>query len=227
MLKLALFFILINSSISFAKVIGEDTRAAVSKAYSVIGKFSHECTGVSVSENVVLTNAHCFYSCSYGGVEEELKESLYSPGINNYINIFAKSFQIKEIHIPEGYKNKCDYAYDYALVELKTENRSLENYQNLEESFFNLGKAKLVGYPGDKAGSRQFESHCEAHLRFDELERGLIAHSCDSYSGQSGSPIFDEDGQIIGLHIGSDNLFGDNMAINFDETFLDFYHQHL
>jgi hypothetical protein len=59
-------------------------------------------------------------------------------------------------------------------------------------------KVSLVGFV-----QRRSEVHTRGHTGYLRGRQGESVHSCPSGPGTSGSPLFDEDGLVVGIHTGA------------------------
>lgn len=78
------------------------------------------------------------------------------------------------------------------------------------------GKITVTGYPGDKPLGTMWESRGE--ITSYTIDR--IYYNASTYGGNSGSPVFDDYNQLIGIHCCS--LKEDNMAVRLKGVIYEF-----
>jgi V8-like Glu-specific endopeptidase len=184
-------------------------------------------TGTVVGKNKILTSAHISRKSVLG--------DFITPGLNDGVAPFGK-FEISKIEIPDDYSNDnspYQLAYDYSIITVLPnehgENISdvvpVINIQETNISNLHIGSPiKLIGYPVDKGSNQMWE--CPGELLRDDGQfytltltflpkdgDHFLAHSADSVFGNSGGPVINSNGNLIGVA----NLLSDN-ELAFNET---------
>ena len=158
---------------------------------SVITKGHGYCTGFLLSTNPPLlgTAAHCY---------EPNVETVVIFGFEKTSNDETRlTFDENSVYFISGspITGISDTDTDYSIVELDREVIGYSPYQKMKENLQIGTSITLIGHPvalpkkTDKGGSIQSIS--------DSYIRGTI----DSFGGNSGSPVFDFEGNLIGIFV--------------------------
>lgn len=193
------------------KIIGVDDRAKVeditktpfsSIAYTQIyieNNMVSRGTSFVVGKNTLLTAAHVAenFLTDY----EKQTQSFVAPGRNGSEYPYGK-FLIDSVIIHPKYfsSGKMD-KYDIAIIKTKPNNAGLNIY-DLVPAFpltnvTEIGNTAFIsGYGADKAREQWY--HTGNILEIDDLN---ISYDTDAVGGNSGSPIFNNTAQVIGVHV--------------------------
>ncbi|MEY8599962.1 trypsin-like serine peptidase [Staphylococcus shinii] len=165
-------------------------------------------TGTVIAPDTILTAAHNVYDSRLGGWATEI--TAYAGATANKATI-GKAKVDKKYVLPD-WINSQSSQHDLAVIKLKT---------SLGEQTGSLGitdKMKLneviqtAGYPADKGGWTLYKG--SGLLK--KVTDFNIYYDIDTYGGQSGSPVWNAENKIIGVHAyGSTPL---NFATKINDT---------
>ncbi|AIM62857.1 trypsin-like serine peptidase [Weissella ceti] len=191
-----------DSVVKPASLIGDDNRekvdsmSDVGKSIGHIRKASGKVgTGFVVGNNTVVTNEH---------VANEFKDDFENT---------AKKFEFRPSRsgksIPYVFKvTKVDYSptADIAILavgpEVKTGVSLSEVAPALSFKQFDAYDDHLTvtGYPGDKNGVLWTHSLPTLLTNFDDMESPFLVYNNDTVGGNSGSPILNDQNEVVGVH---------------------------
>lgn len=203
--------------------------------WSAVGKIEgvsaegngYSCTGTLISEDVVLTNAHCVVNPQTRKVSQAIA---FEP---NLVNGVVKSKNdiayATNVYYGTDFKNGdlADYANDWAILKLNKPIGKKYGYlgwKSLPSSSLvgDTKKFALVGYSGDfpnpkKKGYETLTAGesmtAGVHLKCSILRRqdSFLYHNCDTNQGASGGAIIGNingNYYIFALHSGSNEVNG-------------------
>ena len=169
-----------------------NVQRSVAKLSFVANGNLYTCTGFLIENGYLMTNQHCV-------PKQETCDSTtvvfgYQFDANSILNFGEQFGCIKVV--------KVDYDLDYALLQLTGDPASTWGTLKLDlEDPAPQGPMFVVQHP---AGQPKMISklNCAAGAvpvdgRAAETD---FTHSCDTVGGSSGSPIFNANGEVIGLH---------------------------
>ena len=167
------------------------------------------CTAFAVSKRLLATNAHCVKI-----VEKLSKRGSYFYVIKNEDPVF-KARVVAYRHHPKYKRTGVSISPDLGLLKVRKDLPKLVELASTED----LKKVKQgsilfsFGFPGRLADPKKpvatlVHGHVGRLTRFDNAlgtfeENQLLQHSALSMGGASGSPLFNADGKVIGIHAGS------------------------
>jgi len=181
---------------------------AVAKLSLVKDNIPYVCTGFLLENGRLLTNHHCIS-------EQQV--------CKNTVAIFGYQYT-EQGDLLEGKQIACDsiieadYNLDYVLLKLKDDPddswgrlKWADNLLQDDEAIYIIehpaGQPKQISIKGCKVGKAIVDG------RIPESD---FSHHCDTLGGSSGSPIFNMDGQVVGLHhygFGSGLYWNTNRAV--------------
>lgn len=152
-------------------------------------------TGVVIGKNAILTNRHVAAAAKNGNpkniqvhvgrtTRNVTREAFYG----SEIRYFPDNPYLAIVYLRpncEGKNISDEGAPAHFVHEPKTDNGV---------------KLRVLGYPGDKPFGTMWESAGEC---VGEAKQEYIFYKASMYPGNSGSPIFDDKNDLMGLHVGS------------------------
>lgn len=152
-------------------------------------------SGVVIGKNAILTNRHVAAAAKNGNpgniqvhvgrtTKNVTKEAFYG----SEIRYFPDNQNLAIVYLrpnSEGKNISDEGAPAHFVHEPKTDNGT---------------KLRVLGYPGDKPFGTMWESSGEC---VGEAKQEYIFYKASMYPGNSGSPIFDDKNDLMGLHSGS------------------------
>ena len=216
-------------------LIGEDTRNEItdtmSGSYRKIGEFDYQdyyeggCSGSVVGSDFVLTAAHCIYDFPNGQFTnaKTFNPARYNDGNGGMPEDTLEPYGQFEVDSWMIYSEYSDYGspyYDIALVKLKPiDGKSIGEIvgtMKMVDPNDGIDKetADVVGYPADKMSGTMWSSGIPCgDWVYSTTNSFRIKHTCDTYGGQSGAPMFDTaDDTVFGVHTHGDDGSGYNQG---------------
>lgn len=189
------------------------------------------CSATLIGPKTVITAAHCVYDHGTGGW---VKQLLFIPGATDAESAPFGAFDWDGVHVLKGYIENYDgenygsaMPWDMAIINLIESPGDTLGWMGFMVDKAGAWKAGNIGYPADKPDGTMWESSCkivaENYADLYGAEGLLFWHTCDTYSGSSGSSIFEvgEDGlpYVRGINVAEDdqrNYATDINDVNFD-----------
>ena len=212
-------------------VFGSDTRVQITDTtqypYSYIGRieahwdddgdgiidfFSHG-TGFMEGPDVLTTAGHVVYNPDWGGFPVTI---IYYPAINGWGTQPFGTAGWSEITLSQTYVNNQSSDQDWAIIVLSSNVGANTGWFGKGWSTGSLnGKNIFVtGYPGDKPAWTMWEGDGKITSTYTYRLR----HDVDTFSGQSGAPMYDSNHIVWGIHTTGGFLLIKNTGRRIDET---------
>ncbi|MBF8807510.1 MAG: trypsin-like peptidase domain-containing protein [Enterococcus lacertideformus] len=180
------------------RIIVMNTKEAPYNSITFIAVDGAVGSGAVIGKNTVLTAAHVVKNIR----NNPTKDSIYVvPGRDGSSVPYSK-FKIKAVHIPQSYIEKPSVDTDIAVITVDTlDGKSIGDIvpilpyklTNTVEVGTDLVTA---GYPGDKPWGTMWTSKGNS---LDQTKT-RIYYNMDTAGGQSGSPIYNLNNEIIAVH---------------------------
>lgn len=158
-----------------------------------LGTYQTWGTGTMVSSDVVITSAHVVYSKESQTYNSNFK---ITPATSNGVSPYGSSGAIQVVVNP-NYISNPSAETDYAVIKLNTPLGDSTGYLKLSTNIGAGDYAQTAGYPEDRVGSMVYASGNIENILENELQ-----YKIDTRGGQSGSPILNAAGEVVGIHSG-------------------------
>lgn len=177
---------------------------------------ANQGSGVVIGENTILTNRHVA-GVAKNGDASKIK---VNPARTSNTN-FKGTFYGEEVkYSPDG--------QDLAIVYLKPNSDGkhigdlVEPAKYINDPVTTVGTSiRVIGYPGDKPWATMWESKGISTTK--TINR--IYYNASTYGGNSGSPVFNDRNEVIGIHFGA--VKGENMAVRFKPSIYEFIKENI
>jgi V8-like Glu-specific endopeptidase len=173
-------------------------------------------SGVVIGKNAILTNRHVAAAAKNGDASN-IKVNVARTSNSE----FKGTFYGEEIkYSPDG--------QDLAIVYLKP-NTNGQNIGDLvtpakyvNDPVTTVGTPiRVIGYPGDKPWATMWESKGVSTTE----TTNRIYYNASTFGGNSGSPVFNDQNEVIGIHFGA--VSGENMAVRFKPSIYEFIRENI
>jgi Trypsin-like peptidase domain len=161
-----------------------------------IGPTEVTCTGVLIDEQTLATNHHCLqYSLAW----QQSKQSA-TPSCQDIVAEFDFLAPNQRGASADCVSVKTDEALDIALLTLDRKAAEIgpeTNRQPVKVRPASEGMPEIVRLVHHPLG---FPLAIQEHCRVRKVEQTDIFHDCGAANGSSGSPLFDEQMRLVGIH---------------------------
>ena len=188
-------------------IIGTDNRTRVTNTtsfpYSAICSIhvtypdgsSYTGTGTVISRKTVMTAAHVIYNSGRGGFASRVT---VSPGRNG-TSYPLGTYNSTRLTMLAKYATSTAAENDVGFINVGTNIGSrtgIMGYGSYSDASLNAATLRLAGYPGDKTAGTLWTHTGKPN----GLTTTLIRSPIDTTGGQSGSPLFMSNNQVVGIH---------------------------
>lgn len=151
-------------------------------------------SGSLIGPNTVATAAHVIYSQDYDVWSSYVR--VY-PGKNGSTNPYGYTTATRKI-ISGYWNSNYDFPMegDWGLIELSNPLGNTCGYLGLSAGMSTNMSVNVTGYPGDKDTVTMWK----APGKILSLEDNYLYHDCDIVAGSSGSPIYNNSDQLVGIN---------------------------
>ncbi len=158
-------------------------------------------SGSMVSSDGVLTAGHMIYSQKNGGWAQTV--TVY-PGLNGHLAPFGSANAAKLFSVEAWTKNQ-DSTHDIGLIRLDTPIGYKTGWFGSTTTIMPNETIQTNGFPGEKA-----ETMWQTTGIIDAIEDTIVHYTLDTTSGQSGSPVYNTQKQLVATHTygGQQDNFG-------------------
>lgn len=153
-------------------------------------------TGFMLDDYAVLTAAHVITSKNK---EEEIKNILVHAGYKNDTAIYGTAKVIKTYVLSEWVKSPNIY-YDMTLLILDKPLGSVTGKLKLNDKVKLDDYISTSGYPGGENKNIKIGYQYYSSGKIVKVTNNNIFYDLDTEGGQSGSPIFNENKEVIAIH---------------------------
>lgn len=168
-------------------------------------------------EDVAITAGHCVYSADNGGWAESIE---VRPGANGSSSPYGVVYSTT-IHTSTNWIEDSNWEYDYGVIELSDDIGNSTGWFGTSWTIWSLKgtDVTITGYPGEYY--RQMWTMSGEITK--SATRKVYYNAIDTTGGQSGSPIYDADYYVVGIHAYSAGSYG-NSGTRITSSLFDFFH---
>jgi pSer/pThr/pTyr-binding forkhead associated (FHA) protein/V8-like Glu-specific endopeptidase len=160
-------------------------------------------TGFVVREKgVLLTNAHVAVALDSLRVQQDHKYRGVAIQNGHAENVFF----ISRVIIHPKYNPDADFSPDMACLVIDAKGKRLnavefattEDYPSVEKGY----EVAVLGFPGITMDPENPEATLSCGKVGRMINKTFIQHDCQTSGGDSGSPLFNKQGRVVGIHFG-------------------------
>jgi len=156
--------------------------------------------------------------------DDELKTLLNSlPEQMNYINFetYLGNTDLQKSAIRILSIEQASDRLDYAILNVEKINTHHHSFELKSKGISNNKRIGIIGHPhlGPNPDKKAYDitDNCKINSAiFDSpIRDSVFSHHCDTYPGNSGSPIIERSsGKVIGIHWGKNSAFNVNLGVD-------------
>lgn len=157
-------------------------------------------SGCLIDEDTVLTSAHCLYDLERGWA----KEVTVYPGQTELKTPYGSAVASRLI-VPNNWTSNEETSDDIGIIKLEKPIGYKTGTLSLSKSLSTSTQISISGYPSDVQTVTRSHNMWTISGSIKSLTQDFIYYDLDSTGGQSGSPIYNQSNQVVGVHgYGSD-----------------------
>lgn len=193
-----------SEQVSASSIIGSDGRYRITATKNfpsravvyITYKGKQHCTGWMISKNTLVTAGHCVYNRSSKSWYDTSKFAFY-PGRNATTSPYG-SAKATKAWTDTSYIASGNQKQDWGIIKLNKNIGNTTGWFGLkwQSASYNGTKVTVRGYPGDKKAGQLWTMSG----KITASKTNNLCYSIDTYGGQSGSPIYLSNNQVIGIH---------------------------
>jgi len=158
-----------------------------------------ECSGFLIAPDTLVTAGHCYRGMDYPYANDEqavCNDFVWSFDYTEVEFDSKRRVNVKEVYrCKEVVKVEFDFASDFAVIKLE---RPVSGRVGLKTTDLSTqGSLTLIGHPGGLP--KKISSG--GNILKEEPGSNIIYGAINSFHGSSGSPVFNEAGEVLGLVI--------------------------
>lgn len=168
-------------------------------------------------KNVAVTAGHCVYSADNGGWATSIQ---VRPGADGSSSPYGMVYSTR-MHTATKWIEDENWEYDYGVLELSSDIGNSTGWFGTSWTFWTLKgtDVTITGYPGEYF--HKMYSMSGEITKSDT--RKVYYNVIDTTGGQSGSPIYENDYHVIGIHAYAEGTYG-NSGTRITSSLFDFFH---
>ena len=177
-------------------------------------------TAWMLSQDAAVTAGHCVYASEYGGWADSIKIWPGKDGYGLWNNPYGTA-NATEFYTDKNYIENGNSDFDWGIIELDEDIGFQTGWLGLyySQAGYTNTEVTISGYPGD----HQYYQY-EMQGVISSCTNNKLYYDIDTFSGQSGSPIFTYNHFAIGIHTnGIGGIHSKNSGTRITESLYDFF----